>query len=63
MNPIIYLDIMYCHMRSNYQEDWNPITPVTSITLRHLCACPKPGPGFPIPGMSWSFIIMFSGLQ
>ena len=37
----------YCHWRSNYQEGRIWIW-LTHLTLPHLCACPKSGPGFPM---------------
>ena len=37
---------VYCRWRSCHQEGRVGIT-LTSLTLPHFCACPKPGPGFP----------------
>ena len=32
----------------------SPQIPLTGLTLPHLCACPKPGPGFPT-----SYVMVF----
>jgi hypothetical protein len=42
---------MYCCWRSSYQEERVGIQ-LTSLTLLHFCACPKPGSGFPTKTMS-----------
>jgi hypothetical protein len=44
---------MFCHWRSSYQEGVG--IPLTGLTLPHLCASPKPGPGFPM-----SYVMIFS---
>ena len=39
--------LWYCQRRSSHQERRVGI-PLTDLTPPHLCACPKPGPGFPM---------------
>ena len=44
---------MYCRWRSSFQEQQVGIL-LTCLTPPHLCACPKPGPGFPT-----SYVMVF----
>jgi len=43
-------------------EDGRFRIPLTSLTLPHICACPKPGPGFPKSYVVVSFF-MFNELK
>jgi len=48
---------MYCRLRPNYQKGRVGI-PFTCLTLLHLFACLKPGPGLPTPYVEVFFFII-----
>jgi len=47
---------MYCRCRSSYQEGGMGRDGIllTNVTPSHVCACPKPGSGFPM-----SYVVVF----
>jgi hypothetical protein len=59
MKKVYILGLEPIKMKPNYQNERFGI-PSTGLTLPHVCACPKPGPGFP----SYAVVFcMFSELR
>jgi hypothetical protein len=50
----LFIVCLYLYWRFNYQRRRVGI-PLTGLISPHFCACPKPGPGFPIP----YFVVLF----
>ena len=58
---------LYCSWRLDYQWGWVR-TPLTGLTPPYVWACPKPGPGCPMPyvivftvfnGLRWEVVVHF----
>ena len=47
---VIFIVCLYLHILFFYQRGRGFAIPLTDLTLPHLCACLKPGPGFPMSG-------------
>ena len=52
--PLRHVNSVTCHWVSSYQERTETGIPLTGVTPPHVCACPKPGPGFPM-----SYVLVF----